>query len=342
MSRLFRIGRKPVARSQAFFPKKPPLHISQVHTAPPDKKASKHTLFTKLKSEERKQFSHGKRRRSHYEDNCSAALALPYSRSVLEARKNDFDALLAISRKNLIEHANRRVDLFFYTLIAYYKTGLVPMNGKTDLQHGRGRPAWRFGNITEACHSSLTPSLLDNTIFQTGRRKHKSLIDGTHFMDSLNATVELPPFLNHFDDVLENSCRQQCLEILGNASLGKITPIEGLNIFLNMMSDTLNNLKIQVDNPDSNALLRHSLIGDGTINKKIIDLVLSGTLDSTFLNDTRTVSDAYLQLLLRVTPDEKKLCQVDEHSKETIYLKKIMEIREEILGEKSDQYFHSL
>jgi hypothetical protein len=63
-----------------------------------------------------------KRNRSEYEENYSAALALPCATDELEALKDHSTALPDITKNFIIEHASRRVDLFFYTLVAYYNS----------------------------------------------------------------------------------------------------------------------------------------------------------------------------------------------------------------------------
>jgi hypothetical protein len=299
-------------------------------------------FFSQLKSEENKQFSRRKRTRFDYENNYSAAISLPYSTRLLVKKQNDLNALLALSQENIIEHANRRVDLFFYTLIAYYKTAIFPTNGHTNLQHGRGRAARNNTTITEACHSSFTPSLLDNNIYQTskvGAKRKRSLLSDTHFMDNLNATVELPPFVNHFDDYLESICRQKCMDILCDVSLGTINPIEGLTRFLKMMNDVLNDLKQNAAHKSQSTLAQYSLIKHQAINPQLIDLVLKGTLYNTFCKETETVTDVYIQLLLRITPIEKLGCS-DKDKKELLYMDKMMSIQNEILHTRS-QHHHS-
>ena len=302
----------------------------------PFKKAPNPKFFAQLKSEEHKQFSHKRRTRFDYKNNYSAALALPYSREQLEKKHSNQNLLLEMSEKFVVEHANRRVDLFFYTLIAYYKTGVLPTYGHTDLQHGRGRNIKGYKTITEACHSSFTPSLVDETIYQNkgGKEKNKSLLSGTHLLDSLNSTVELPPFMNDLDDVLESKCRQKSLEILGNVSLGKINPVEGLTVFLKMMQDVLNDLKQEVQQQSTSPLLKHSLIGKHQINPKLIDLVIKGTLSTTFSNQTKRANDDYIQLLLRMTEEEKALCNNPKNT-EKLYGEKMIEMQEEILQAKS-------
>ncbi|AMV13927.1 Dot/Icm T4SS effector RavQ [Legionella pneumophila serogroup 1] len=300
-------------------------------------------FFSKLKLAEQDQFSHRKRKRFNYQKNFSAALSLPYSRKELDVHRDEEDTLLSMVKKYVIEHANRRVDLFFYTLIAYYNTEIVPTNGYTDLQHGRGRNTNRGRTITEACHSSLIPSLLDSTIYQNkGRLKHKSLLSGTHFMDSLNATVELPPFVNDFDDILEKTCRKKCLKILHEVSLGRINPMEGLTLFLKMMQDILIKFKEEAASENQSVLLQNSLIRKQFISPNLVDLVINGTLLTTFSDSTQSASDDYIQLLLRMTSEEKALCEKDEKGKIKLYLAKIMEIQNEILTSKNGEFVPGL
>lgn len=318
-----------------------PLHATKRSeaTTPSLAESLNPLFFTKLKAEEHKQFTSRKRLRFEYKDNYSAALNLPYSNHQLVTKHQDQNALLAMSKELIIEHANRRVDLFFYTLIAYYKTGILPTYGRTSLQHGRGRTTRKNINISEACHSSFTPSLLDKTIYQNNKNgeKHKSLLSDTHLMDNLNSTVELPPFVNDLDDLLENTCREPCLTILRDVSLGTINPIEGLTQFLNMMNKVLNDLKKEAENKNQSALSQHSLMKHKPINPNLIELVLTGTLSTTYCLQTNTATDAYIQLLLRMTPEEKTACQ-DAGNKEKVYIKKAMELQNEILQTKHSKH----
>ncbi|AWN75034.1 hypothetical protein LEAN103870_18160 [Legionella anisa] len=318
-----------------------PLFAAQkkATTAPPVTKALNPLFFTQLKAEEHKQFTSKKRHRSEYKDNYSAALNLPFSNYQLAIKYHDHNALLSMSQQNIIEHANRRVDLFFYTLIAYYKTEILPTNGHTTLQHGRGRTTRSNTSISEACHSSLTPSLVDTTIYQNKQtgEKHKSLLSDTHFMDSLNSTVELPPFVNDLDDLLENALREKSLTILREVSLGTINPITGLTQFLQIMSTVLKDLKEDAENKSKPGLSQHPLIKQRPITPKLIELVRTGSLSTTYLPQTQTANDAYIQLLLRMTPEEKASCK-DECSKEKVYLNKITELQNEILHTKSNGF----
>jgi hypothetical protein len=296
-------------------------------------KASSPEYFEKLKAVERQTFSK-KRLRFNYTDNYTAALALPQSIFSLARVKRNEEELLKLAQSNIIEHSNRRVDLFFYTLIAYYHTNALPVEGHTSLQHGKGRTLKDHTNVTQGCHSSIIPAFLDQTIYKKGKMKTKSLLSATHFFENLNATVELPYFVNAFDDLLEAICRPKSIEVLREVSLGKLNPIEGLEQFLIMMSTVLNDFKKQATSNNYSFLRHSSSVVRPHVQPKLIDLVIRGTLGTTFSSETRTVNEEYVQLLLRMTPVEKRLCTLENKAK--IYLQKIMELQSEILTTKRE------
>jgi hypothetical protein len=240
-----------------------------------------------------------------YSENITAARALPVSHAVLHQKKNDPTALTIMARDHIIEHAARRVDLFFYILIAYFKTQKLPELGRTYLQHGIGRSF-----ITQACHSSFIASLVDYD------KNSESILTGTHLMDSINSTVELPGFVNDFDYILENhyDCRKKSLRIIQQVSLEQFNPVEGLNQFLRMMVRTFNEIKKAKMN----------------FSDALIDTVKMGTLAGIYSDTTQSVTKEYIELLLRLSPEEKKY-----RNKEKIYLSKMAEIKQEILNTKS-------
>lgn len=291
------------------------------------------SFFTKLKKEGHKQFPYEKRCRFSYEENQSASLSLPYSNDQLIAKQSVHQELLEMSKASIVEHANRRVDLFFYTLIAYYKTSCFPRYTQTTLQYGIGRTTKEEGCITEACHSSFTPSLLDNIIFRNkeSEEKLKSLLSGTHLLNNLNSTVELPPFVNDLDDLLESICRPKCLKIIHHTVTGQINPIEGLTDFLNMMRDALRDLKEKAE------CTKPSFFSEKqkSISPELIDLVTMGTFADTYSEETETVADEYIQMLLRMRSEERKKCGT-KSKREKIYLKKISEMQDEILSSNSE------
>lgn len=127
----------------------------------------------------------------------------------------------------IIWHAQQRVDLFFYMLVAYYNTKRVVASSETSLQHGKGNKSKNL----QACHSSLFPGLSDN---QGG------LLNNTHLLHSNNATVNLPKLVNDVDGHLEgrramSACRVGALEILNKCAAGRLNPEAALKAFLILM-----------------------------------------------------------------------------------------------------------
>lgn len=311
--------------------------FSPVIKAEPSLKVSTSSLsfFNQLKKQERRLSR--KRMRFEYEDNFTGALSSPYSDIELSEKQGDFSALLSMSEKYIVEHANRRVDLFFYTMIAYYRTNVLPIEGHTILQHGRGRTLEDETNLTQACHSSFTPSLLDQTIYKkTGQR---SLLSGTHLLDSLNSTVELPPFVNAFDDILESICRPKCIAILQKVATGELNPVQGLNIFLTMMNTLLSDFERQAGEKRYSGLA-HPIFSSTSayVSPKLIALVNKGTLKSTFIEEREAANEEYVQLLLRMSADEKVACRGKAKTRERLYDKKFAELQEEILSSKSSEH----
>ena len=297
------------------------------------------SFFTQLKKEERRLSR--KRTRFEYEDNFTSALASPYSTTELSEKHSDTSSLLSMSEKYISEHASRRVDLFFYTLIAYYRTNVKPIEGHTVLEHGKGRTLSDETNLTQACHSSFTPSLLDQTIYK--KRGKRSLLSGTHLLESLNSTVELPPFVNAFDNLLESICRPRCVEILQKVAVGELNPVQGLNQFLIMMDTLLQDFERQASAKTYSGLSHPIFSGQSAyINPKLIEVVSNGTLGSTFLEDAGTANEEYVQLLLRMNKDEKAACQGGAKKREKIYSKKFTELQEEILQSESLDHSFSM
>lgn len=174
-------------------------------------------------------------------------------------------------------HAQMRVDLFFLLCIALYNKKVDVIKGKTLLQHGKGSTklgtaachASLFPNIytrsskvkdsrtwlkffqsqpAEESEDSWLPYYLasvsqnksarDNQLLQ--EFGEESILDGTHFNDSLNITHELPSIVNNLDCILEGTYQRSdevklCLEVLNRVSQGVYTPDQGLNRFLEIM-----------------------------------------------------------------------------------------------------------
>lgn len=294
------------------------------------------------------------RTKSHYKDNITASLALPTSKREIRIKRNDPKYLLDLSRDYIIEHAARRVDLFFYTLIAYYKKNSSITQGDTLFQHGLGRKTLSRVCLTQACHSSFFPAFVDETINRHAKIKSssshinthlfkRSIISGTHFLDSLNSTIELPLFVNYFDGTLEgkisnpSACRKSSIEIIQLTSSGHITPIEGLREFFIVMNKAFSDIseKKPMSKSGPSYLERDSQSSPINIKNEILELQKIGTFSNKWRTVAQQVSEEYIEMLLRLTPEEKSKCTLTVKNKNEIYLKKIHEIQSEILNSKS-------
>lgn len=306
---------------------------------------------------EDKKISRKNRIKTTYDANYTSALKLPCSDEVLEKKQSNQLNLLTEYKDHIIEHAARRVDLFFYTLIGYYGSGVKPQQGQTVLQHGRGRCAQNKRTITQACHSSIFSSLKDEKP-QSKKpmftRSHSDLylavkkqrFSGTHFMDSLNSTVELPNFVNKFDGELEDrlEVRKKSLAILQQVSMGDMNPIEGLNEFLKMMEAIFKKIEARPSFPKpKTGLISASIFSPRDVKTGTVLLTKQGTLGHKWHPETKSVVDEYIELQLRLNSDEKKTCKISEEKRTLIYENKMQEIQKEILETKSTfQRRHSL
>ncbi len=154
--------------------------------------------------------------------------------------------------ENIREHATRRVDLMFHLMIAIYNTNLVIAKARTTKQHGSGSEE----TDTAACHDSLFPNIkttkpADNsvmgavksywplTLFQSVpvTTADESILQNTHFLETMNECVELPTTVNQFDCHMEmrgserSSLVKISVGILNRVSKGEIDPIQGMSEF---------------------------------------------------------------------------------------------------------------
>lgn len=149
-----------------------------------------------------------------------------------------------INSANLIsEHASRRIDLCFYTLIFYYQKKCNITLGHTILQHGQGKGAG--GTFTQACHSAFISNPVEflNCYTIDGRSLflHTEWNQNNQFFNNLNMTVELPRAVNNFDSDLEGKIgspskwRLEFLKVLNQVSFGIKDPVEGLKSLYEIM-----------------------------------------------------------------------------------------------------------
>jgi hypothetical protein len=122
----------------------------------------------------------------------------------------------------LIDHAQRRVYLFYYLLLSYYKQNVSVSKAPTILQHGKAE--------LEDCHAAHS-SILPNTTSSP-----RDIIEKESYLfHSLNSTVELHKEFNRYDCILEAYVRPRALEILEKTSLREQHPYELLKKFTTLL-----------------------------------------------------------------------------------------------------------
>jgi hypothetical protein len=258
---------------------------------------------------------------THYNENITASLQLPLTkRELSNLNKKPGKFILEIS-SFIQEHAARRMDLFFYLLIAVYRKKFIISQGPTILQHGVGQRSSRKTTMTNACHSSFFPNVLQNGV---------NFLQGTHLEASFNSTVELPRFINLLDAKLEgkiktpSTCRAKALTILQETSYGKITPMKGLQLFAEEMQTTLSSIK------RAQLFKEKGVLSESEFNN-LVSLIEKGTFaDIKPSKDEIDVSNAYFNLHLRLMPNEIALINKKPKLKEKNYLKKVKLIQKEI------------
>jgi hypothetical protein len=199
-----------------------------------------------------------------------------------------------------MKHASRRVYLMFYTLVAYYGSQRLPSLGTTNLQHGMGKS----GEVsTNACHSSLLPTLIDEVSENSITKNIDSVIAGTQLLNGANSTVELPRAVNKFDSFLENKkeARKVSLIILSLVSLGVMTPISVISMFLDVMDKIFKKMEREIEKPKKGNS-RYSFFAAPQLNAKLVERVAAGTLEETFSSASRKVNRTYVHSLLRLPP----------------------------------------
>jgi hypothetical protein len=259
----------------------------------------------------------------------------------------DSNKLLEKSKPAILEHAARRVDLFFYLLIAYHNTKTKVDFTNPMLQHGGG-----VKGCTEGAHSSLFTQLIDYSIFNkdefevaNSRKKHHfrkiSLLCGTHFLESTNATMEVPLSVNDFDQELEgqkisdeSDIRKAAIDIVNKVAAGAMDPIQGLEEFLRAMEKTLNDIgNEKIVNSCNVPYLKRNNNTSRAHKEEILALTKKGTLSKTFFNNA--LNEAYVQSALRLSADEITSCRRNSRRRSEIYRLKMQELQFEIHNTRS-------
>ncbi|MDX1900890.1 MAG: hypothetical protein SFW66_02670 [Gammaproteobacteria bacterium] len=265
----------------------------------------------------------GSRIRYHYSENYTGALVLPITDEELIAAHASPIKLLELSRENIRLHAKFRVDLFFYLLVAYYKTGLTPQLAPTVLQFGRGRHL-HGKTMTQGCHSSLIPSLIDQNTLSPPQ---KCILSNTHFMNSLNMTVELPSWVNTWlDNRLEQNlqCRKNALKVLCHTAADEMNPIDGLEKLLHLLDQAFNQIETRLSHKENLPLV---------VQKSLLELTRQGTFENHWDDKKQKLNNDYIESLLMLTPFQKQQTQ-NSKQKLNIWHQKMSELQQEILSSK--------
>jgi hypothetical protein len=172
------------------------------------------------------------------------------------------------------EHAYRRVEMFLWLALYYYVNGASTeiIHHKTTEQGGQG--SILNGFVSHASHSSILPSLYD--AIEKIATGHNTRAGGGYtetwvwtlanliFSDTLNSTVELPVYYNHFDKLIEAQIRKDALLILNQTAKKSLNPIEALTqFFIKIETHLKNKQKGYIENPgaliQSPPQVRHSV-----------------------------------------------------------------------------------
>ena len=174
-------------------------------------------------------------------------------------------------KSRIVDHAYRRVQIFYYQLLAYYGEGCEISQGKTELQHGMS-----LCPECHAAHSSIFSSLND-TAFETlklrlrhegmtqenldrlsalgfsqgriqrlkkslkprdiklaflGLESHQLIAPSTQLYHSMNSTVEVPKEVDYFDQIIEKNLRPVGLQLLNQVSREEMHPYDALTLFV--------------------------------------------------------------------------------------------------------------
>ncbi len=167
-------------------------------------------------------------------------------------------------RDRLEDHASRRIQLFYYLALAYHNSGCTVQLGKTSLQHGVGKAKGTSGahscilpNINDNYFQVLKTKLIqkgpspseekrllalgcdEDRIHAIRKKKGRAkeinkLFEGIDtnqlftiecpFYHAMNATVQLPSEMAHYDDALEGVMRPVALELINQCARGVLDP----------------------------------------------------------------------------------------------------------------------
>jgi hypothetical protein len=159
-----------------------------------------------------------------------------------------WEAYLTAGRDRIEEHAERRIAFFFQQLIVCYNTDLHFEIGTTDAQ---GESSATVGGVRfDSAHSSTIPSLIAYNLREweswvasggapTTKPQGFVYLKNSDTYRLQNSTITVRQQVNQADIRLDGRAgqrklRDSAIEIINRASLGKLTPQEGLREFVRL------------------------------------------------------------------------------------------------------------
>lgn len=202
-------------------------------------------------------------------------------------------AKVELVEAEIIEHAARRVDLFFYLLIAVKGSRMLISSHDTVKQNGKGSKK----SGTQACHSSFFPNLLLQPT-NTWSWMLPTQLANTFFAETLNITTELPRIVNKFDCILEGGskgspCLATCVALLNRVSKDEIDIKQAMHEFFEAMHQFFTQYERDylTENPQIKLAKR-----------RVWECEKIGTFIAA--NQDRTLRNEYLYLMLHLSKDQ--------------------------------------
>ncbi len=139
----------------------------------------------------------------------------PWLRNMAPLAMNNIHNInVDISSALIIEHASRRVDFFFLSLLFFYNKSATIQLGQTQ---GNGRKLQNVHGTadynTEACHSAIASNFIARS------PNGANILIPNHLAQILNTTVELPKSVNNFDHNLEGNIKETLQSVWRKASI---------------------------------------------------------------------------------------------------------------------------
>lgn len=254
-----------------------------------------------------------------------------------------FEDQIQVARPYGEEHAYRRVEMFLWLALYYYVNGAnteIIHNETTD-QVGQGSKLNGF--VSHASHSSILPSLYD--AIEKRATGHNTRAGGGYpetwawtlanliFSMTLNSTVELPVYYNHFDKLIEAQIRKDALLILNQTAKKLLNPVEALTqFFIKMEIHLENKKKVYIEN--SGALIQ----SPPQVRHSVFDAEWEGTFGCSRWNSTtKQCAPAFIALAFRI-PEATWLHAVATKQEHTIYAN----IYNEIVGALRKEYVQAI